>query len=513
MLKDSYYHEPSDLDRQIFEKLVAPDHYLRHVKRVIDFDALRPLVADCYSSGVGRGAEDPVRLIKMELLQFQYGLSDRDVVEQAHVNVAFRFFLDLSLESPVPSHGLLSQFRSRLGPERHKRLFDAVIAQARAHGLVRDRLRLKDATHVIACVAIPATLTLVAQARDRLLEVVSPVAADAVQTQRAEAEHVREVTRDATDAARLVARVEHLRRILAWVEAEVLGGLGVEDLRRGRIEEAVKLARKVLSDREPAASDRLRSLEDPQVRTGKHGAYYDGYLLDLSVDADSELITAVTVQPANVDESADAVELIKEEEEAHGNDIEAISMDGAGFRGEALEALGDAEDGPKLTVYVPVVAWPGSKPGCFTSEAFELSEDGEELRCPGGQVTRGKTRTSRTAGVQFTYRKSQCATCPLREHCLGRAEVVRGRQVVKSDYERQYQRAREVAGSEAYRQVRREHPRVERRIADLVRNHGGRRVRYRGLTRVRVQYYVTAMAANVKRMVKILLLSPGLRPA
>jgi transposase len=105
MLKAEYYSIPSELDMVVFEKLIPADHYLRRLKAAIDFEPLRTLVAECYAVGMGAPAEDPVRLLKLSLLQFHYDLSDSQVVRQAQVNVAFRFFLDLSLESalPVPS--------------------------------------------------------------------------------------------------------------------------------------------------------------------------------------------------------------------------------------------------------------------------------------------------------------------------------------------------------------------------------------------------------------------------
>jgi transposase len=93
------------LDEVIFAKLIPADHYLRRLKAAIDCEPLRALVADCYAARMGAPAEDPVRLLKLSLLQFQYALSDSQVVRQAQGNVAFRFFLDLSVESalPVPS--------------------------------------------------------------------------------------------------------------------------------------------------------------------------------------------------------------------------------------------------------------------------------------------------------------------------------------------------------------------------------------------------------------------------
>jgi transposase len=69
MLKESYDTEPTEVDQLIFAKLVPPEHYLRHVKRLIDFERFRALVADGDSPAVGRSAEDPVRLITLEFLQ------------------------------------------------------------------------------------------------------------------------------------------------------------------------------------------------------------------------------------------------------------------------------------------------------------------------------------------------------------------------------------------------------------------------------------------------------------
>jgi hypothetical protein len=52
--------------------------------------------------------------------------------------------------------------------------------------------------------------------------------------------------------------------------------------------------------------------------------------------------------------------------------------------------------------------------------------------------------------------------------------------------------------------VRRAHPRSERKWAELVRWHAGRRVRYRGRLRVKSHYVLTAIVVNCKRMVKLL---------
>ena len=94
-----------------------------------------------------------------------------------------------------------------------------MVTQAREYGLIRDRLRLKDATHVLANIAVPSTLRLVAQTRQRLLEAARPYTADRVAAEEAEAERVRQATADLPDVDRLAHRVAHLRAIVAWADA------------------------------------------------------------------------------------------------------------------------------------------------------------------------------------------------------------------------------------------------------------------------------------------------------
>jgi transposase len=511
MLKAEYYSAPSELDVMIFEKLIPADHYLRRLKAAIDFEPVRALVAECYAVRMGAPAEDPVRLMKLSLLQFHYDLSDSQVIRQAQVNVAFRFFLDVSLESALPVPSLLSQFRTRLGSERFRQVFNEIVRQARGHGLVKDRLRLKDATHVIANVAIPSTIRLVAQARERVLTTAEEFAAVEVAAKRKEMETVRQTTADLSEERRLLARVAYLREVVLWGEQ---WRQRLEDSARNSqplateehvtaFKAALELAHKVLNDREPEAKDKLRSLVEPEVRTGKHGDYYDGYLLDVSMDADSDILCALDILPANGDEAANATALITSEERVQGNDIASLSMDRIGYRGDVLAALSDAAEGPQLTVYVPPIDWTPPNPELFAPAAFTLNETQDEVCCPGGVTSRWRKRTRYGHGWQFRFRAAQCRACPLRAQCVA-PKTAGGRTVTKSDYQAQYHAAQQQAQTPAYRAVRREHPRIERKLAELVRWHGARRVRYRGRLRVKIQYLLTAVVVNCKRIVNLL---------
>src|SRR5262249_61604224 len=119
---------------------------------------------------------------------------------------------------PLPDPSLLTHFRKRVGAERLRRVFDEILKQARAAGLVKDRLRLKDATHVIANIAVPATIQLVAQVREKLLAAAESFAPSEVAQHRQEAGEIRTATADLADAARALRRGGDFRRLGSWGE-------------------------------------------------------------------------------------------------------------------------------------------------------------------------------------------------------------------------------------------------------------------------------------------------------
>jgi transposase len=499
----------SEAEREEYEQIVPEDHFLRRLLQAVDFPSFLPLLASAYSLHYGRRPLDPVVMLKLEVLARQYKLSDREVIASTRYNIAYHLFLGLSMKSPLPHHTLLTYFRQRLGPERLQPIFDALVGQARRLGLVKDRLRLKDATHIIANIAVPSTIRLVAEVRDQVLEAIRPFAAARAAEEEQRAEAIRQGTEDARDEERLVQRVSHLRAVLAWAddvpEQEVFaqGSPASQE----KLRAALALAHKVLADRDdPEAGDKVLSAADPEARCGKHGDYYDGYLLDVAMDADSEILTAVNVLPANGDEGADAAHLIAQEEQAHGNDVAAVSIDSAGYRGSVLRELTDPA-GLNLEVFTPPKEAP--PPKGFPPERFALTViDGQPtLTCPAGATTQARERNANDTGYKYRFRKAQCSACPLRSECLADPRA-KSRTVIKNDYEVEYAAAQAKAQTSAYAEVRKQHPAIERKLAELVCRHDLRHARYRGRLRVWYQGLLTGFVVNLKRIVRLLWSSP-----
>jgi transposase len=503
VLQSDVFVPLSDFERQLFTQLVPEDHFLRQLGPLVDFERFRPSLTAHYCLDNGRPPLDPVMMLKLDLLSMHYRWSDRELMRHAQVNMAVRLFLNIGCQTPLPHPTSMTYFRNRVGSAAIQEIFHDVLGQARAMGLVRDRLRIKDATHVIANIAIPSTIRLVAETRDAVLDAAEPFAKAQVAYEWQRADGISAVANeDLPDTERLLQRVAHLRSVVAWADElpNAAAFRAGDAARQDQLRAALALAHKVLADRDdPEAGDQVLSVHDPDARCGKHGAFFDGYLVDVTMDADSELLTGVNVLPANGNEGGDAAYLIEQEEAAQGNDVAGLSMDGAGFRGPVLRTLTDP-DGLNLEVFTPPTE--RMPLTVFGPEQFTRSADGKTLTCPAGQMTKASERSQNDTGVKFRFSKKQCGDCALREQCLARP-AAKSRTVIKNDYEAEYQAARAKAQTPAYAQVRQEHPAIERKLSEMVRRHDLRHARYRGLPKVLRQAWLTGITVNLKRIVKL----------
>ncbi len=507
MLKSTPESPLSAFDLAVFQAVVPQDHHLRKVMACINFEVFRPRLIGNYDPDFGRPAIDPVRMLKILFLRFHYRLSDRQVMERTVTDMAFRWFLTLGVHAAIPDHTNGTHFRQRIGVENFQQVFQDVVTQAREQGLVSDRLRLKDATHLFADVAKVGPLPLVAQVRERLLQAAEPLFAEWVRQERALFATLRQMTAELPDEERLAHRVEHLRGLATTLQPQLadLPSPEKESNHAQRLQRALAVAFKLLADRaDPEVGDKLVSVNDPDARNGKHGQFYVGYLVDVAMDADSEIITALNVLPANGVEAADAATLIHQEEEAQGNDVQGLSMDGAGYNGPVLHELTDPE-GLNLDVTVPPPPMPERT--TFGPERFTLQvlDDGSRvLTCPAGQTSRPRQHNTHPTATQFVFKAESCATCPLREQCFPNPARKTGRTVVKNDYQADYDKVQTKAMTPEYEQTRRVHPKIERKLNELARHHRCRRACFRGKPKVLVQTLLTALVVNVKRIVKLL---------
>lgn len=153
MLRKPTPATPKKIEHISLDELVPQNHLVRKIAKTIDFEFIRDAVAPLYCKGNGRPAEDPVRLFKMMLLGYLFGISsERRLVQEIHVNLAYRWFLGMGLTEKVIDASTLSQNRRRRfnDSDIYQQIFDNIVEQAITKGLISGRILYSDSTHLKA---------------------------------------------------------------------------------------------------------------------------------------------------------------------------------------------------------------------------------------------------------------------------------------------------------------------------------------------------------------------------
>ena len=86
------------------EDQIPETHLLRLIDRYVDFTFVRDRLKSFYSQ-TGRPSIDPETLLRLLLVGYLYGItSERRLLEDVRMHLAYRWFTRLSLEQEVPDH-------------------------------------------------------------------------------------------------------------------------------------------------------------------------------------------------------------------------------------------------------------------------------------------------------------------------------------------------------------------------------------------------------------------------
>ncbi|MBN1763705.1 MAG: transposase, partial [Sedimentisphaerales bacterium] len=108
------------------EQLVPTEHLVRRLAEILDLSWARKATRPYYSH-TGRPSIAPEVIAKMLLLGFFYNItSERQLMREIQVNLAYRWYLGYDLDDEIPNHSVLSKARRRFGPEFFEQLFGYV---------------------------------------------------------------------------------------------------------------------------------------------------------------------------------------------------------------------------------------------------------------------------------------------------------------------------------------------------------------------------------------------------
>jgi transposase len=445
------------LEMVSLDGLVPKDHLLRKIEAVIDFSFIHDRVAGLYCPDNGRPPLDPTLMFKALFIGYLFGVrSERQLVREIEVNVAYRWFLGLQLTDPVFDASTLSQNRRRRFNDTTvaQDIFDAIVEQAIAKGLVDGTVLYTDSTHLKAN----------ANKNRYDLAVVAKSRADYW---------------DALDAA-------------------------IEDDR------AVH-GKKPLKDRprEPAGKETKVSRTDPEagymVRDGKPKGFF--YLDHRTVDGKLGIITDTHATPANVHDSIVYLGRLDRQRQRFDLPVGAVGLD-AGYATSGIAKGLEQRGILGVTGYRRPTP---PRPGMMSNKQFHYEAEADGYRCPQGQLLAYAT-TDRTGYRHYKSDPVICKACPLLASCTSSANATR--LITRHVWTDARQRA------DAYRLTpwgkviyKRRKETVERSFADAKQLHGHRYARFRGLIAVACQCLLAAAAQNIKKIALALATKPMPAPA
>jgi len=134
------------------EDQVPENHLLRLIDRHVNFDFVRAKLKDRYSD-TGRPSIDPELLLRMLLVGYLYGVtSERRLVEELRMHLAWRWFTGLGFDQEIPHHSTFSKNRHGRFQESNlfQELFEEIVTHCVQAGLVKGEHMSVDGSFVQA---------------------------------------------------------------------------------------------------------------------------------------------------------------------------------------------------------------------------------------------------------------------------------------------------------------------------------------------------------------------------
>jgi len=422
------------------EDQIPENHLLRLIDKHISFEFVRLQLKDSYSE-TGRPSIDPELLLRILLIGYLYGISsERKLVEELRMHLAWRWFTGLGFDQELPHHSTFSKNRHGRFQESKlfEQLFEQIVRQCVEVGLVQGQHLSVDGSFVEANAAKESRIP-----RQQLAE-----AAQVNQT---------------------------VRQYLVELEQQ------------NPVEEPVH------------QQDQVSTTDPDSTYATKGGTparlgYYDNYL----VDNHSCVIVGVQATAARMSqETVAAQDMLTRFAAWQGREPESVAADTTYGNGEFLQWLADRN----VTAYMHTrdSALRKNNPG-YGPERFTYQPESNSYRCPAGEQLNYVGLNVRNRAHAYIGSAKRCGACSQKAQCT----TGRYKYLAIHIHEPVRQRARELAQTPEFAKAQRQRKKVEALFAQLKNQIGLRRLRLRRMKFVREQFWLAATVQNIKRLVRFL---------
>lgn len=472
-------------------------------------------------SKVGRGAVHPVVLSLVTVFQFLENIPDRVAAQRTVARMDWKYALHMPLDWQGFHYSDLCNFRKRLLKYEAERLiFDQVLEWVRAKGFLKKYGKQRtDSTHFLGAVERLSRLELVWETLRVALKAMRTKAPQWYGKQIPSAFHEVYVERQSSwRLSKQEVKAEMLKAgrdgfwLLDYVAESapkpVLELPEVETLRTVWDQQFEREGDETKT-RPPSGRGKGKDLivtpHDPEARwSEKRGKDWVGGRLQVTETAEDKVtqqfITDIDVVAANRDDSEVVDQIQKRLQERDlkpdEHDVDQGYTSGPNLAQSAargIELLG------------PVAQDTAGKPEGLRQSDFKLDFETKQATCPQGKVAptwydRPSEENEGYVGAEIQFKK-QCKGCHVRMQC---APGKCGRTLKVSPYYSLLQQRRAEQETDSFKERYKCRAAVEGTISEIVRGHGGRRARYRGLAKARLQALFTGAAVNLKRLARAL---------
>ena len=434
------------------EAHVPADHMLRQIDHFLDVDAVREKLKAHYSH-LGRPSIDPQLIVRMLVIGYTLGIrSERRLCEEVHLNLAYRWFCRLGLDSKVPDHSTFSKYRHGKFRDSDllRHVFEAVVARCISEGLVGGHGFAVDASLIEADV-------------DR-------------QNSSAQVDWDTSAI-DPEDAPRAV------REYLDVLDDKAFGA-------------ATAVKPKFTSHSDPAS----------QWTAARKGPAIFSYSNNYLIDTDNAVIVDVeatrSIRTAEVDASQTMVDRT---EERFGIRPDWFVADTAYGSAENLAWLVKKRE---IIPFIPLIDKSERKDGTWSRSDFEWDEDNDRYICPEGKHL-NRTRQNhpdprnkqpRTGRRKYRASKYVCDICPSKPNCCPKTNA---RTITREEHEDARDFARMALKSEFNPKAQAKRKKVEMLFAHLKRILKLGRLRLRGPCGAQDEFTLAAIAQNLRKLAKL----------
>jgi hypothetical protein len=480
-----------------------------------------------------------------------FNLTDEEALENLEFNLLWHHALRLTLEEAHLPQKTLHNFRCRLMAHDGGRMAFCEttdrILQALAIRTGRQRL---DSTHIMSNIAVLTRLGLfcetirlflraVRQKHPELRHLVPVGLMGRYLKEEGEATSYEDARSDAT-RQRLGVCARDLYRLVDRLRGTAAEGLEEYRLLERLLAEQCDIGEKkdgrpgegdddagegsvpiILKDPKQVRPDSLQSPHDAQVTYSGHKG--KGYEVQVAETCDQEnptqIITHVELTPSSSSDVEVPVPLIDAlgERDIQPHELFADTLYGSGPNAIEAERCG--------TELVSPVG--GSVPDTteeaendinrkLTAADFQIDVAADKRSaCPAGhEAIEEYEQCAATERVELRFTRTTCEACSLRPRCPVRFNCKLGVYVLEADLIKvNIERRRRAEASGEFRRRYAVRAGIEGTNSELKRAHGLGHLRVRGGHRVRLAVYLKALACNIKRMVRALLVKKFRRPS